>query len=121
MSHEAAGKRIIVYDSACRLCRRAAAFFRSQYKGGRCEIISRDSEAGRAILHKEAKGASAPDAIVFVEDQKTYTGSSAIIRIMRQAPRLRLLAGIIALVPERVRDVCYDLVAKNRHRWFGAS
>ena len=56
---------------------------------------------------------------VVIADGKAYVRSDAAIRVarfLRGAWRLLCLVGI---VPRPIRDYAYDVVARNRYRWFG--
>ena len=59
------------------------------------------------------------ETVVLMLKGKRYERSSAVLRI---ALHLRFpwpLLGIFFLVPARIRDSLYDLVARNRKKWFG--
>jgi predicted DCC family thiol-disulfide oxidoreductase YuxK len=46
--------------------------------------------------------------------------SDAVIRIARAMRQpWPLLGRVLCLLPRRLRDTLYDLVARNRYRWFG--
>jgi predicted DCC family thiol-disulfide oxidoreductase YuxK len=60
------------------------------------------------------------DSVVLLQEGKRYERSAAAIRI---AMGLRFpwpLLGILLIIPPFARDVVYDVVARNRTRWFGA-
>lgn len=76
------------------------------------------SETGRRLL-SESGIDSRSDSIVVIENGQAYTRSRAALEIAR---RLRfpwpLLYGLI-LLPAFLRNTVYDLIARNRYRWFG--
>ena len=59
------------------------------------------------------------DSFYFVEDGLVYEKSTAWFRMVGHLrwPWPWFRAG--AIVPRALRDVIYDLVARNRYRWFG--
>lgn len=77
------------------------------------------SETGRRLLAVSALGDPPPDSIVVFLKSGTYTRSRAALEIAR---RLRfpwpLFYGLI-LIPAVLRDLGYELIARNRYRWFG--
>ena len=59
------------------------------------------------------------DTVLLLMNEKIYHRSGAALRI---ATRLRFpwpLLGIFLLVPPFLRNGIYNLVARNRKRWFG--
>lgn len=107
----------VLFDGVCNLCNGAITF-----------IIKRDPKGqfrfaplGSAPANKLLAGAAGPipDSMVLVEDGRVFVRSAAALRIAR---RLRLpwpLAYVFIAVPRPVRDWVYDMVARNRYRWFG--
>jgi predicted DCC family thiol-disulfide oxidoreductase YuxK len=77
------------------------------------------SETGRRLLVESGLSDSPPDSIVLIQGGRAYTQSAAALRIAR---RLRFpwpLLYALILVPSFFRDWLYDLIARNRYRWFG--
>jgi predicted DCC family thiol-disulfide oxidoreductase YuxK len=60
-----------------------------------------------------------PDSIVLVEDGRIWTQSSAALRVARRLSFPWPLAYAFVLVPRALRDWVYQVVARNRYRWFG--
>ena len=64
-------------------------------------------------------------SIVFVEslatgDQRTYTHSTAVVRILRTMGGFWWLPGIaLTIVPRPIRDCLYRVLATHRYQWFG--
>jgi len=56
-----------------------------------------------------------PDGI-FGRD--TYVKSEAALRIARELPRWQW-TWVFHFIPRVIRNATYDLVARNRYRWFG--
>jgi predicted DCC family thiol-disulfide oxidoreductase YuxK len=49
---------------------------------------------------------------------QAYVKSEGLLRIVRELPHWRW-TWLFHLIPRVIRDVIYDLVARNRYRWFG--
>ena len=59
------------------------------------------------------------DSIILLDNNRIYSKSSAVLRILK---RLRLpynLLWVFIIVPPFVRNFVYDVVARNRYNWFG--
>jgi len=49
---------------------------------------------------------------------QAYLKSEAVLRIAREASALAVDM-VLPFIPRVTRDAIYDLVARNRYRWFG--
>jgi len=62
-----------------------------------------------------------PDAVVLIEGNRGFTGSTAALRIARRLRWPWPFLSMLIVIPRFVRDFLYTLVARNRYRWFGRS
>jgi predicted DCC family thiol-disulfide oxidoreductase YuxK len=62
--------------------------------------------------------ADPPDSFAFVATGQAYVKSEAALRIARELPRWQW-TWVFHFIPRVIRDAIYDLVARNRYRWFG--
>jgi predicted DCC family thiol-disulfide oxidoreductase YuxK len=56
---------------------------------------------------------------VLIADGKPYVRSDAAIRVSRYFGGAWKLLGAVEIIPRPIRDWAYDIVARNRYRWFG--
>jgi predicted DCC family thiol-disulfide oxidoreductase YuxK len=56
---------------------------------------------------------------VVIADGRAYVRSDAAIRVARFLRGAWKLLGVVRIVPRSIRDYAYDVVARNRYRWFG--
>lgn len=64
---------------------------------------------------------NARDSFLLEEDGKLYTRSTAALRVcLRLGGAWPLLYGLI-IIPAPLRNMVYDLIARNRYKWFGKS
>jgi predicted DCC family thiol-disulfide oxidoreductase YuxK len=95
---------VVRFDGRCNLCHGLVRF-----------IAARDP-AGR---FRFAPLQPAADGIVLVEAERTYTKSTAALRIVRRLRYPWPLLYAFVVVPRPLRDLVYDWVARHRYRWFG--
>ena len=71
--------------------------------------------------HEEVVGTlgEAPDSIVLVEGRRYSTESTAALRLTRYMDGAWPALGAFLFVPAFLRDFCYEILARNRYRWFG--
>ncbi|MFS0559288.1 thiol-disulfide oxidoreductase DCC family protein [Terribacillus sp. 179-K 1B1 HS] len=109
---------IILFDGVCNLCNSSVQFIIKHDKGAYFKFASLQSDFGSKL--KEAKQIpDEVDSIIFVEGNKVYTQSSAVLRIARHLDGAWKLAAAALIIPRPIRDRMYRYVARNRYRWFG--
>jgi predicted DCC family thiol-disulfide oxidoreductase YuxK len=111
---------MVFYDGACGLCHRTVRFAIARDRdGSRFRFATLGGEAFRRVV-PEALRAGLPDSIVvFTADGTLLARSAAVIHILeRIGGPWRLAGGLFALVPQAIRDLGYDGIARVRHRLF---
>jgi len=58
-------------------------------------------------------------SIVFITDQKIFLKSDAAIEIAKLLNGFPRYLQYFRFIPRFIRDIVYDLIAKNRYRLFG--
>lgn len=113
-------KRIIFYDGACSFCHRGVAFIVKRDKSQVFSFASLQSDVAKDLL-MHAQVPHDVDSIVLLEGNRTYIKSTAVFKICRHLRGLWKLGVVFLVLPKVFRDLCYDIVAKNRYKWFGKS
>jgi predicted DCC family thiol-disulfide oxidoreductase YuxK len=110
---------IILFDGVCNLCQASVRFILAHDRDAVFRFAALDSDVGRGLTADGLLEDRSVDSVILVEGGAPYVRSEAILRI---AARLGLpwrgLAGL-RILPLRLRDGAYDLLARNRYRWFG--
>lgn len=111
---------LYLFDGHCVLCSRFVDFCLLHDGDGQLKFASTQSVLGRRIVEALGLPYDALDrTVLLIEQNKVYSRSTAALQALRHLrswPRwLEPLLGI----PAVLRDPIYDLVARNRHRWFG--
>lgn len=113
------GKKIILFDGVCNLCNGAVTFIIKRDKHDLFRYAALQSDIGNELTKKHDINTTEVDSIVLIEDGRAFTKSSAALRIARHlAGGYPLLYGLIIL-PKSIRDRVYNLIARNRYKWFG--
>jgi predicted DCC family thiol-disulfide oxidoreductase YuxK len=117
---QGAGRPVVLFDGSCNLCHRLVAFLSRVDERGTLCFAPLESETGRASLAPTGLDAAGIDGLLLVEDGQTVTRSEAVWRALRRLPPpWPTVAGALRVVPRRVRDAAYDVVARHRYRFFG--
>jgi predicted DCC family thiol-disulfide oxidoreductase YuxK len=111
---------IVFFDGYCNLCNRSVAFVIARDAQARFRFASLDSATARARLGAWAEHAPLPDSVLLLDADGVHARADAARRIARQlSPPWPWLAALSGVVPRVLRNALYDLVARNRLRWFG--
>lgn len=110
--------KVILFDGECNFCDRSVQFIINRDPTGYYKFASLQSSIGKSIL-KRFNISSNLDGLLFIDDNKCYSKSSAALRICRNLTGFWKLLYIFIIIPKPIRDIFYSFVAKNRYKWFG--
>jgi predicted DCC family thiol-disulfide oxidoreductase YuxK len=83
------------------------------------KFASLQGEKGQALLKQYQLASNDLNSFVLIQDNMAYTRSTAALKVAKQLKgSIKLLYGFI-IVPAFIRDIVYNMIAKNRYRWFG--
>lgn len=113
-------KKIILFDGVCNLCN---SFVNRIIKNDNKDVFvfaSLDSDIGKKITDYLQIDTTKVESIILYEPNISYEiKSTAALKIMKEFGGFWWLTQIGYLLPQTVRDGIYDIVAKNRYKWFG--
>ena len=112
---------IVIFDGVCNLCARSVQFILRHESEPRFQFSPVQSAAGARLLTAHGYSAANVATFVFLSEGKVYTRSTAALRIARHFKGPWQLLRALWIVPRPLRDLLYDLVARNRYSWFGKS
>jgi predicted DCC family thiol-disulfide oxidoreductase YuxK len=110
---------VMIFDGVCHLCARSVKFILAHESAPTLRFVPLQSAAGARMMRELGLSAEDAKTFVLIADGKPYVRSEAAIRVARylRGPWARL--GVIRVLPRALRDRGYDIVARNRYRWFG--
>lgn len=106
---------VIVFDGHCRLCHWSVQFLLRHDRKRQFYFTTFDS-AWSSERHLKS---DAPDSVLLVLSNRTYSESDAFLKMMGFLGGLWPLFGIFWVIPAPLRNVVYRYIARNRYRWFG--
>ena len=109
---------LILFDGVCVLCSRGCRFASKRDRRGYCRFAPIQFAEGRPLAEQLGIDPDHPDSFAFLANGRAYVKSEAVLRIARELPRWQW-TWIFQFIPRVIRDAIYDLVARNRYRWFG--
>ena len=113
-------KKIILFDGVCNLCNSAILKVIKHDSKDNFVFTPLSSETGRKIIEHLKIDISKIDSIILYEPELAfYIKSSAALKIMNDFGGLWKLNNIFWIIPNPIRDLVYDFIARNRYKWFG--
>jgi len=112
---------IVLFDGICNLCNASVRFISRHDKNGRIQFASLQSETAKQLLVNKAIDTRKIDSIIFISNEKIFFKSDAAIEIAKRLKGFPHYLKYFQFIPRPIRDVVYDLIAKNRYRLFGTS
>ena len=122
MIKEVADRPVVLFDGECNLCNGFIQFIIRHDKKKQFRFATLQSAVGEAKLQQlREKTGNAPDSVILQYRGQYYIKSAAALHVLRLlgGPWRLLFTGMI--FPRFLRNAFYDLVARNRYKWFGKS
>lgn len=107
----------LLYDGECKFCNFWVALIQRQKAQQKFRYFALQSKEGVELLRQYEVDESI-DSVVVVHKGNLYVKSSAALKVAK------ILGGrwnfflIFWLIPRPIRNWLYDLIARNRHRFF---
>ena len=112
-------ERVIFFDGVCNLCNASVQFAIERDKKNLFKFTALQGEYAKAVLPKFNVDLNQLNSIILLEDGRLYTKSTAALKIARKLNGLWPTLYVFILVPKFIRDWFYDIIAKNRYKWWG--
>jgi len=112
-------KKIILFDGICNLCNKSIQFIIKRDKKDVFRFAALQSEVGQYFLNKFEIDRKRTDSMILIDSEENfYVKSSAALRIAKELPTISWMR-LFLVFPKFFRDGVYNIIAKNRYRWFG--
>lgn len=112
-------KPIILFDGICNFCNAMVNFIIRHDKKNVFRFATLQSQAGKSLLSRHQIDWKANDSFVVIEKDKAYQKSNASLRLYNKLPWYWKWTQVFWIVPKFLRDGVYNIIARNRYKWFG--
>ena len=109
---------VILYDGVCVFCSRWIRFIATRDVARRFRFTAIQSGYGTRLAQTLGIDPDDPDTNAVVHGGVAYFKSDGALMVLSHLPGWRWTSGLRA-VPKPLRDIVYNLVARNRYRIFG--
>lgn len=110
---------VIFFDGVCNLCNASVQFVIKHDKKNYFRFSALQGKYAEKFLPKFNVKPEELVSILLLEQGRLYTKSSSALRVVKRLNGLWPLLYVFIIVPKFIRDWVYDIVAKNRYKWWG--
>jgi predicted DCC family thiol-disulfide oxidoreductase YuxK len=108
---------VIFYDGDCGFCNRSVQLILKYERNTVVKFASLQSAFAKMVLKEFGLESNYNESILFYENDRLYSKSTAILKIISYLKWYFYPLLIIWLIPNLIRDKVYDLIARNRKRF----
>lgn len=109
----------ILFDNQCNLCNSAVNYVIKRDKKNVFKFIALKSDLGIAIqAHLGYAYTKTNSILLFMPKQGYYIKSAAVLEIIKHFSWHYKPIQIARVFPLFLRDMLYDFISNNRHKWF---
>lgn len=112
-------KKIILFDGVCNLCNNSVTFIIKRDKKDVFRYAALQSDVGKELTEKYQINTSKVDSIILIDGTKARVKSSAALTIAKDLSGAYPLLYGLMIFPVFIRNFFYDIIARNRYKWFG--
>lgn len=109
---------IVLFDGVCNYCNRWVNFIIRHDKQKKFRFAALQSNTGKKLL-KQYSISEKEDSVVLIYNEKAHIKSTAGIHIMYHLGSIYSLVFMFIIIPAYIRDFYYDIIARNRYKWWG--
>jgi predicted DCC family thiol-disulfide oxidoreductase YuxK len=111
---------IILFDGVCNFCNSSVNFVIDKDRQKKFKFAALQSEVAKDLLtYLNMSYLGDYDSVILIKNNKVYKKSSAALEISLDLNGFWRWLIVFKIFPRFIRDLLYDLIAKNRYRWFG--
>lgn len=112
--------KLILFDGVCNLCNASVVFVIKRDKADLFRFAPLQSDIGKAVMRDFDIDPAHTDSILLYEPGKGVTiKSAAALKIASKLGFPVNLLSIFYIIPRFIRNWVYDVVARNRYKWYG--
>ncbi|MGJ4748270.1 thiol-disulfide oxidoreductase DCC family protein [Leptospira sp. SA-E8] len=112
---------IVLFDGVCNLCNGAVNVLLDLDKHKRLKFASLQSEYAKNLIQSKTleEKIQGIDSILFWDGKEIHIKSNAILEICGKLGSFWKILKLGYIIPRPIRNILYDLIAKNRYKLFG--
>ena len=109
---------IVLFDGDCHFCNSSVQFIIKHDHKGIYYFAPLQSKRAQVLLEKHQISIDI-NSLVLIENDRAFIKSAAVLKICRNLHGIWSFFYVFNIFPKRLLNSIYDVMAKNRYRWFG--
>ena len=110
---------IIIFDGCCNLCAALVDFLARHDREAAFEFVPAQSPRGRKLQSRLGINALESQSLILIKNGIAFYRSEAVLEIVSDLKGIWKIAALLKIIPLRLRDPLYLLVAARRYHWWG--
>lgn len=110
---------VVLFDGVCNFCNGSVNFLLAQDKKSLLRFAALQSTSGQQLLQKYSLPATNWGSFFLIANHQVYQKTDAVLKVTAYLPWYWRWTQLFWIVPRLVRNSIYNLIAKNRYKWFG--
>jgi len=110
---------IILFDGVCNLCSSSVQYVIKHDPKHIFRFASLQSAFGQKIISAHHLPLNDYNSFILITGNKIYTRSTAALMVAIKLKGFVKFLYAFVIVPKFIRDAAYNIIAKNRYKWFG--
>ncbi len=110
---------IILFDGICNLCNGSVQYVVKHDSKQLFRFASLQSDTGQILLKKYNLPENNFNSFVLIQNDRAYIKSTAALMVAKKLDGFVKVLYAFIIVPPFIRNGVYNLIAKNRYKWFG--
>jgi predicted DCC family thiol-disulfide oxidoreductase YuxK len=110
-------KPLFIFDGVCVLCSSGAAWLMRRDKHRAFRYTSAQSPLGESLY--QYYGAALDETYLLLDRGRIFDKSDGYLRMAGILGGWWSFTRVSRLIPRAIRDAVYDVIARNRYKWFG--
>ncbi len=112
-------KKIVLFDGICNYCNDKINYIIKNDKQDIFRFVALQSETGQKIIKYLGIDTSIDSIVLYEPGYAYFIKSEAVFRIIKHLSSSVRLLLFFNFIPTSIKNIFYDLIAKNRYNWYG--
>lgn len=114
-------KKVIIFDGICNFCNFWVNFILDRDKKNTFLFSAVQSDSAKTLLKKYNRDSEDIDTFILITDKGCFERSTAGLLVLKELSGLWKFLFALIIIPKIIRDPVYNVIAKNRYKFFGKS
>lgn len=110
---------VLLFDGVCNLCNASVQWVLLRDKKAVFQFAPLQSDFAKEILSRHQLNTQDFDTVVLVDGERIWLRSDAALEICDRLGGVWSYVALLRFKPRFIRDFFYNLIAKNRYRFWG--